>query len=217
MRSSRPDRQRHDEAFAIGESSNKKRRGFRSAGSAARRRWPPPCCFSPPMRQAISSVRPCSSMEAWRCDQARRSAMGLCCSRDRAKSTPAWRARTSSAQDRYAVCSIEPAHVSAWTWRVSSSTADSELAPPRIVSRPWSPCRSVCCASSRGGVGFSAAAGHSLGELSAFSAAGCMSYEEAVDSACARGAAMGRAARRARGGMVALRTTTAARSKARWQ
>ena len=49
-----------------------------------------------------------------------------------------------------------------------------------------------------------AVAGHSLGELSAFAAAGCKSAERAVELAGLRGALMAEAARRAPGAMIAL-------------
>ena len=54
-----------------------------------------------------------------------------------------------------------------------------------------------------------AVAGHSLGELSAFAAAGCLAHEHAVELACARGALMGEAARRSPGGMIGVRAESA--------
>jgi [acyl-carrier-protein] S-malonyltransferase len=56
-----------------------------------------------------------------------------------------------------------------------------------------------------------AVAGHSLGELSAWAAAGCLAFDDAVRLACVRGAAMAEAARRAPGGMVALHDADDAR------
>jgi [acyl-carrier-protein] S-malonyltransferase len=56
------------------------------------------------------------------------------------------------------------------------------------------------------GLGYCAVAGHSLGELSALAAAGCLGIEDAVDLACVRGGLMAEAARSRPGGMIALRT-----------
>jgi [acyl-carrier-protein] S-malonyltransferase len=53
-----------------------------------------------------------------------------------------------------------------------------------------------------------AVAGHSVGELCAFSVAGCLSSEMAVDAAIERGRLMAEAARRSPGGMLALRSQT---------
>lgn len=53
-----------------------------------------------------------------------------------------------------------------------------------------------------------AVAGHSLGELAAWSAAGGLSAEQAMGLARARGLAMAEAARRHPGGMVALRSAS---------
>jgi [acyl-carrier-protein] S-malonyltransferase len=52
-----------------------------------------------------------------------------------------------------------------------------------------------------------AVAGHSLGELSAMAAAGCLAAEDAVDLAVERGRLMAEAARESPGGMVALRAS----------
>lgn len=60
------------------------------------------------------------------------------------------------------------------------------------------------------GVGADAIAGHSLGELAAFSAAGCLTPEDAVDLACHRGKLMGAVARRRPGYMLAIRAANLA-------
>lgn len=51
-----------------------------------------------------------------------------------------------------------------------------------------------------------AVAGHSVGELAAFSLAGCLSPEAAIDCALERARLMGQAARRADGSMAAIRS-----------
>jgi [acyl-carrier-protein] S-malonyltransferase len=61
------------------------------------------------------------------------------------------------------------------------------------------------------GTTYTYAAGHSLGELSAWSAAGALTAEAAVELAAARGAAMERETTRHPGGMVALTNTSAER------
>ena len=94
----------------------------------------------------------------------------------------------------------------------SPTLGRTELGQPALLSLCIGAARELAAR----GIAPRAAAGHSVGELAAFSIAGCLSAEDAIAASIERGRLMSEAARSCTGGMLALRSEQAVEEARAW-